>query len=252
MSDCAKPSYSANPWDWDLEHIVEGAKGDPGPKGDPGIAGERGPQGNPGVQGERGERGPAGPIGPAGPPGPKGDPGERGIQGERGPQGPQGEAFTYEDFTEAQLADLVGPPGERGPQGEPGASGSPGPKGDPGEDGFSPLFTVIDIDNGHRITITDVLGSNTFDVMNGDTTEVAGYASNAEVAAERAESSAATATQKADEAAASAEQAAASVEAGGYITADIVDERLVFTIINLEHLSFELNDERLEVIYSVN
>ena len=39
-----------------------------------------------------------------------------------GPQGPKGDPFTYDMFTEAQLAALVGPQGPRGPE---------GPKGDP-------------------------------------------------------------------------------------------------------------------------
>lgn len=41
--------------------------------------------------------------------GPKGEPGERGPQGETGPQGA---AFTYDDFTEEQLASLKGDKGD--------------------------------------------------------------------------------------------------------------------------------------------
>ena len=36
-----------------------------------------------------------------------------------------------------------------------------------GEDGISPTITVDDIAGGHRITITDVAGTNTVDVMDG-------------------------------------------------------------------------------------
>ena len=41
-------------------------------------------------------------------------------------------------------------------------------KGDPGEDGFSPVISVSNIPDGHRITIVDANGTNTIDVMNGD------------------------------------------------------------------------------------
>lgn len=69
--------------------------------------------------------------GDPGPQGPRGDPGEKGATG---PQGPKGDAFTYADFTAAQLAALTGPqgpkgdPGPQGPQGEKGATGPQGPK----------------------------------------------------------------------------------------------------------------------------
>lgn len=43
-------------------------------------------------------------------------------QGEQGPQGPKGDAFTYADFTPAQLEALTGPQGETGPQGPKGDS----------------------------------------------------------------------------------------------------------------------------------
>lgn len=46
----------------------------------------------------------------------------------RGKQGEPGQAFTYEDFTEEQLANLKGPKGDTGPKGEDGVKG---PKGDP-------------------------------------------------------------------------------------------------------------------------
>ena len=86
-------------------------------------------------------------VSAAGAPGPRGERGEQGLPGERGPQGIQGEqglqgergeAFTYEDFTSAQLEALRGPQGlqgiqgERGLQGERGQSGERGPQGDPG------------------------------------------------------------------------------------------------------------------------
>ena len=88
-----------------------------------------GPQGPQGEQGEKGETGEQGPQGPAGEPGPKGDKGDTGEPGQAGEPGPKGDPFTYEDFTEEQLAALKGPKGD---QGEPGEQG---PKGDTGEAG---------------------------------------------------------------------------------------------------------------------
>lgn len=41
------------------------------------------------------------------------------------------------------------------------------PGGGSGEPGFSPTVDVEEIENGHRVTITDIEGTETFDVMNG-------------------------------------------------------------------------------------
>ena len=61
-----------------------------------------------------------------------------------------------EALTEAKNSgEFDGPPGPEGPQGIPGA------------DGFSPVVTVTMISGGHRVTITDAEGTNTFDVMDG-------------------------------------------------------------------------------------
>ena len=42
-------------------------------------------------------------------------------------------------------------------------------KGEPGNDGKSPAVTVTDIENGHRVSITDKDGTKTIDVLNGQT-----------------------------------------------------------------------------------
>ena len=62
----------------------------------------------------------------------------KGDKGDTGPQGPKGDAFTFEDFTPAQLASLKGPKGDtgsQGPQGEKGDTGAQGLKGDKGDTG---------------------------------------------------------------------------------------------------------------------
>lgn len=102
--------------------------------------GETGPQGEQGPQGLAGKDGAQGPQGPEGPQGPAGKDGAQGPQGERGPQGPAGEN------------------GAQGPQGDPGPAGA---------DGFSPTVATEAIENGTRVTITDVDGEHTFDVLNG-------------------------------------------------------------------------------------
>ena len=60
-------------------------------------------------KGPKGDEGPQGEQGPQGAIGPKGDTGEQGLQGIAGPPGPKGdkgEPFTYQDFTNEQLANL--------------------------------------------------------------------------------------------------------------------------------------------------
>lgn len=49
----------------------------------------------------------------------------------------------------------------------PPADGEPGEPGKPGKDGISPVVTVEPIEGGHRITITDAVGTQTADVLNG-------------------------------------------------------------------------------------
>lgn len=115
---------------------LKGDKGDPGEMGPAGPAGAaftyedfteeqlealRGPKGD---KGDRGPQGPAGADGADGAPGLKGDTGDTGPQGPAGPvgaDGAPGEAFTFEDFTEEQLASLRGPKGDKG---DPGADGA--------------------------------------------------------------------------------------------------------------------------------
>lgn len=122
----------------------KGETGEQGPKGDMGATGPKGDTGATGATGPKGETGATGATGPQGPKGetgPRGPQGEQGIQGETGPAGPQGakgdkgDAFTYSDFTAAQLAALKGDKGDTGPQGEKGETGATGPTGPEGPRG---------------------------------------------------------------------------------------------------------------------
>lgn len=49
-----------------------------------------------------------------------------------------------------------------------GAKGDPGNKGDPGLNGISPTVTVYTTSSGHTVMITDVNGTKTFTVEDGD------------------------------------------------------------------------------------
>lgn len=64
------------------------------------------PKGERGAKGDRGEKGDVGDTGPQGQQGPQGP---QGIQGIQGPQGVKGDPFTYNDFTESQIAELQRP-----------------------------------------------------------------------------------------------------------------------------------------------
>lgn len=52
-------------------------------------------------------------------------------------------------------------------QGAKGETGEPGASGANGADGISPVVTVEAITGGHRVTITDKNGAQSFDVLNG-------------------------------------------------------------------------------------
>lgn len=87
--------------------------------------------------------------------GAKGDKGEKGDKGDRGEQGTQG------------IQGIKGDKGDKGDTGNDGKDGKDGTNGKDGQDGFSPIVSVADIDGGHRVTITDKNGTQTFDVMDG-------------------------------------------------------------------------------------
>ena len=89
-------------------------------------------------------KGPKGDTGPAGADGAPGAKGDTGAQGPKGNPGEKGDAFTYADFTAAQLAALKGEKGDTGPQGEPGAKGDTGETGPKGADGKSAYASAQD------------------------------------------------------------------------------------------------------------
>ena len=93
-------------------------------KGEKGDTGPAGAVGAPGAKGDTGPQGPKGDTGPAGADGAPGAKGDTGAQGPKGNPGEKGDAFTYADFTAAQLAAL------KGEKGDKGDTGPQGPKGD--------------------------------------------------------------------------------------------------------------------------
>ena len=93
-------------------------------KGEKGDTGPAGAVGAPGAKGDTGPQGPKGDTGPAGADGAPGAKGDTGAQGPKGDPGEKGDAFTYADFTAAQLAAL------KGDKGDKGDTGPQGPKGD--------------------------------------------------------------------------------------------------------------------------
>lgn len=129
------------------------------PKGDKGDTGETGPQG---PQGPQGVQGPQGNQGEKGDKGDKGDTGETGERGETGPANTlsigtvtNGEEASAEITGEApnQTLNLVLPQGI---------------KGDTGDDGFSPTVTSSKSGKTTTLTITDVNGTSTATILDGE------------------------------------------------------------------------------------
>lgn len=63
----------------------------------------------------------------------------QGPKGEKGDPGSKGDAFTYDDFTQEQLAALKGPKGDKGEKGDTGAKGAAGAQGPQGPQGVQGL-----------------------------------------------------------------------------------------------------------------
>lgn len=71
-------------------------------------------------------------------------------------------------FEETRKSYIVTIDGERHVIPKSSGSNSTGGSGADGEDVFSPVIQVTEITNGHRVTITDVNGTQSFDVMDGE------------------------------------------------------------------------------------
>ena len=177
-----------------------GPQGEQGPQGPAGADGAQGPQGVPGIEGPQGIQGERGPVGPQGPQGEQGPSGQDGATGKSayeialddgftgtieewleslvGPEGPSGPSgadgkSAYEIAVEAGftgtsaewLDSLVGP---EGPSGAQGPAGQDGRDGADGASGFSPIVSTTPIASGTQVTITDLTGSHSFNVMNGE------------------------------------------------------------------------------------
>ena len=57
--------------------------------------------------------------------------------------------------------------GDKGDKGDPGEKGEKGNPGTDGSNGVSPVLSVTEIINGHKVTIVDTDGTKSFDVLNG-------------------------------------------------------------------------------------
>lgn len=126
-------------------------KGDKGDKGDTGAKGDKGDTGATGAQGIQGEQGIQGIQGD------KGDKGDQGDKGDKGDKGDTGDAFTYDDFTEEQLAALKGDKGDKGDKGEQGATGISGYSPVKGKDYWTEADrTEIIEELGDEITPADI------------------------------------------------------------------------------------------------
>lgn len=84
--------------------------------------------------------------------GAKGATGATGATGAKGDKGDKGDAFTYEDFTSAQLAALKGEKGDTGATGAKGETGATGAKGDKGDAGKSVTAIALVADDEGKIT----------------------------------------------------------------------------------------------------
>lgn len=116
------------------------------------------------IQGPKGDKGDTGPQGLRGIQGEKGATGERGATGPQGVKGDKGDAFTYNDFTQEQLAALKGPKGDtgaKGDTGERGPQGLQGPKGNDGAVGTAATIKIGTVTTGAAGTAATVTNSGT-------------------------------------------------------------------------------------------
>lgn len=120
------------------------------------------------IKGEKGDKGDQGDAGPVGPQGPRG---EVGPIGPIGPQGERGPAFTYEDFTEAQIEDLQRPATEAAVRADEAAKNAQKIADMYAEElaDKQPLLQssddIIPTDDGRRLSLTALAKRQVFDDM---------------------------------------------------------------------------------------
>lgn len=178
---------------------LKGADGAPGQDGQNGQNGQDGAPGRDGVDGQNGQDGQAGQDGVTpnitvtatvdNTPGTAGvtvtksgtdaNPifafnfvhvkGETGAQGQPGQNGVSPTAYVTQTGQNEVTITVVDANGTTTGvlTGQAGAPGRDGQDGAPGQDGVSPVITVTDITGGHRVTISDAVGTQSFDVMDG-------------------------------------------------------------------------------------
>lgn len=98
---------------------------------------------------------------------PSGGTGTKGDKGDTGVGVSSIRLVNYEliiTLTDGTVHNLGNIRGEKGAQGEKGADGINGTNG---TDGVSPTVSVTETTNGHTVAITDVNGTQSFDVLNG-------------------------------------------------------------------------------------
>lgn len=98
---------------------------------------------------------------------PSGGTGTKGDKGDAGVGVSSIKSVNYEliiTLTDGTVHNLGNIRGEKGAQGEKGADGINGTNG---TDGVSPTVSVTETTNGHTVAITDVNGTQSFNVLNG-------------------------------------------------------------------------------------
>ena len=105
--------------------------------------------------------------------------GGTGTKGDKGDKGDAGVGIssirlvnyeliiTLTDGTVHNLGNVRGEKGAQGIKGDKGDRGAQGAKGDNGTNGVSPTVSITETTNGHKVAITDVNGTKSFDVTNG-------------------------------------------------------------------------------------
>ena len=98
---------------------------------------------------------------------PSGGTGTKGDKGDAGVGVSSIKSVNYEliiTLTDGTVHNLGNVRGEKGAQGEKGADGINGTNG---TDGVSPTVSVTETTNGHTVAITDVNGTQSFNILNG-------------------------------------------------------------------------------------